>query len=232
MTIEEMHVMFRELAQQMGMQTVRAILPEDIDICLNNAIVELVKELITSNVGYLPYNDKVNRANTSISSINGLRTLYNKANIFDDNINGEGTQISPYTLNIINQGIMLYTGFKVSYDGKSLFDCRIIENENLFQTLNDFCNRATKDAPICTIVGNDASIDVEIITGSKNSTKPKLVQYLYIAEPAKVYYDEDNIENNVNCNLPNYLHTDVVNKAVNIYLQSIGAIKVANKNND
>ena len=128
MTIEEMHVMFRELAQQMGMQTVRAILPEDIDICLNNAIVELVKELITSNVGYLPYNDKVNRANASISSINGLRTLYNKANISDDNIIGEGTQIFPYTLNIISQGIMLYTGFKVSYDGKSLFDCRIIEN--------------------------------------------------------------------------------------------------------
>ena len=232
MTIEEMHVMFRELAQQMGMQTVRAILPEDIDICLNNAIVSLVKELIISNVGYLPYSNKVSRANSSIGSINSLRTLYNKANISDDNINGEGTQIFPYTLNIISQGIMLYTGFKVSYDGKSLFDCRIIENENLSQTLNDFCNRATKDAPICTIIGNDTSIDVEIITGSKNSTKPKLVQYLYIAEPAKVYYDEDNIENNVNCNLPNYLHTDVVNKAVNIYLQSIGAIKVANKNND
>jgi hypothetical protein len=33
MTIEEMHVTFRELAQQMGMQTVRAILPENIDIC-------------------------------------------------------------------------------------------------------------------------------------------------------------------------------------------------------
>ena len=232
MTIEEMHVMFRELAQQMGMQTVRAILPEDIDICLNNAIVELVKELITSNVGYLPYNDKVNRANASISSINGLRTLYNKANISEDNIIGEGTQIFPYTLNIISQGIMLYTGFKVSYDGKSLFDCRIIENENLSQTLNDYCNRATKDAPICTIVGDDTSIDVEIITGSNISTKPKLVQYLYIAEPAKVYYDEYNIDNNVNCNLPDYLHTDVVNKAVNVYLQSVGAVKAANKNNN
>lgn len=232
MTIEEMHVMFRELAQQMGMQTVRAILPEDIDICLNNAIVSFVKELITSNVGYLPYNDKVNRANSGIGSINALRTLYNKATIDDNNITGEGTQIFPYTLNIISQGIMLYTGFKVSYDGKSLFDCRIIENENLSQTLNDFCNRAAKDAPICTIVGNDTSIDVEIINGSKNSTKPKLVQYLYIAEPAKVYYDEDNVENNVNCNLPNYLHTDIVNKAVNIYLQSVGAIKAGNKNND
>ena len=31
---------FRELAQQMGMQTVRAILMEDIDICLNAAIIE------------------------------------------------------------------------------------------------------------------------------------------------------------------------------------------------
>ena len=40
MNIGEMHVTFRELAQQMGMQTVRAILMEDIDICLNAAIIE------------------------------------------------------------------------------------------------------------------------------------------------------------------------------------------------
>ena len=46
MNIGEMHVMFRELAQQMGMQTTRAILPEDIDICLNIAIKDTVKELI------------------------------------------------------------------------------------------------------------------------------------------------------------------------------------------
>lgn len=232
MHIEEMHVTFRELAQQMGMQTVRAILSEDIDICLNTAIIELVNELIAVNVGQLPYNDKIARHNAAIAPINGLRTLYRKANINDTEILGEGTEITPYSLNINSLGIMLYLGFKVSYDGRSLYDCRIIESEDLGQTLRDFCNRATKDAPICTIVGDKEKITVDIITGTKNMVKPKLIQYLYIAEPAKVYYDIENIESNVNCDLPDYLHIDVVKRAVNVYLKSVGAIRSTNKNND
>ena len=74
MNIGEMHVTFRELAQQMGMQTVRAILMEDIDICLNAAIIEKARNVIVENVGPVPYNDKVARQNASISPVNALRT--------------------------------------------------------------------------------------------------------------------------------------------------------------
>ena len=232
MTIEEMHITFRELAQQMGMQTTRAILVENIDICLNTAIIDTVKELISINVGPLPYNDKVARRNAAISPINGLRTLYKKASIDEENIVGEGTEVSPYNINIDSNNIMLYTGFKVSYNGSTLYDCRIIENEDLGQTLRDFCNRAAKDAPICTVVGDINQIKVDIFTGIKKMVKPKLIQYLYINEPAKVYYDEDNADNNVNCDLPQYLHMDVVKRAVSVYLQSIGAVRSTNKNND
>ena len=231
MNIEEMHVIFRELAQQMGMQTTRAILPENVDICLNVAIIDTVKELIGANIGPLPYNNKVARQNASISPINGLRTLYRKADIKEDSINGEGTELSPYTFELDSSSIMLYTGFKVSYNGNTLYDCRIIENEDLGQTLRDFCNRATKDAPICTIVGDTENINVDIITGRKVMAKPKLVQYLYIAEPAKVYYDEDNADNNVNCDLPSYLHMDVVKRAVSVYLASVGAVRENKQNN-
>lgn len=232
MNIEEMHVTFRELAQQMGMQTVRAILMEDIDICLNAAIIDTVKELIAINVGPLPYNDKVARQNAAIAPINGLRTLYRKGNVDEDDIIGEGTEVSPYNIKVDSSNIMLYTGFKVSYNGTSLYDCRIIESEDLGQTLRDFCNRAAKDAPICTIVGTVREISVDIITGRKLMAKPKLIQYLYIAEPAKVYYDEDNQDIWVDCDLPQYLHMDIVKRAVSIYLQSIGAVRNTNKNND
>lgn len=232
MTIEEMHVTFRELAQQMGMQTVRAILPENIDICLNVAIIDIVKGLIANSIGTLSYNDKVAKQNAAVSPINGLRTLYRKNIINDTKINGEGTEVSPYTIQFDSESIMLYIGFKVSYDGNSLYDCRIIENENLGQTLRDFCNRPTKDAPICTITGDSNLFNVDIITGKNSTVKPKLIQYLYIAEPVKVYYDEDNIENNVNCDLPQYLHMDVVKQAINVYLESIGALRNTNKNND
>ena len=232
MNIEEMHVTFRELAQQMGMQTVRAILVEDIDICLNAAIIEKTRLLLAENVGALPYNDKVARQNAVLSPINGLRTLYRKGTIQDNSITGEGTEVNPFKCTISSNNIMLYTGFKVSYNGKTVYDCRIIEAEDLGQTLRDFCNRAAKDAPIVTVLGNEDSIDCDIYVGRNNIIKPKLVQYLYIAEPAKVYYDEDNVNARVDCDLPPYLHMEIVQRAVNTYLQSIGAVRTTNKNND
>lgn len=232
MTIEEMHVTFRELAQQMGMQTSRAILTEDIDICLNAAIIEKTRLVIAENVGPLPYNDKVARQNAVISPINALRTLYRKGTKSDSDITGNGTEVSPYKVNISTKGVMLYTGFKVSYNGKTVYDCRIIEAEDLGQTLRDFCNRAAKDAPIITVFGNEDAIDCDIYVGRKEITKPTLLQYLYIAEPAKVYYDEDDESKRVNCDLPPYLHMEIVQRAVNTYLQSIGAVRTTNKNND
>lgn len=231
MTIEEMHVTFRELAQQMGMQTVRAILPENIDICLRVAINDFVKDLIQSSVGVYPYNAKVIKHNANVAPINGLRTLYRKDIIDGSKLSGEGTEVSPFSLSINNDSVMIYTGLKLSYDGNTLYDCRIVEVENLGQTLRDFCNRPTKDAPICTIKG-DGTMSFDIITGRNIQAKPKLIQYLYLAKPAEVYYDELDANNNVNCDLPDYTHLDIVKLAVNVYLNSIGANRSTNKNND
>ena len=231
MTIEEMHVTFRELAQQMGMQTVRAILPENIDICLRVAINDFVKDLIQGSVGILPYNAKVAKHNANIAPVNGLRTLYRKDIVDESQLSGDGTEVSPFTLSVDNDSVMIYTGLKLSYDGKTLYDCRIVEVENLGQTLRDFCNRPTKDAPICTIKG-DATMSFDIITGRNVQAKPKMIQYLYIAKPAEVYYDELDTNNNVNCDLPDYTHLDIVKLAVNVYLNSIGANRSTNKNND
>ena len=50
MNIADMHIMFRQLAQQMGMQNVRAILPEQIDLLLNTAIIDVVNEMHNDNV--------------------------------------------------------------------------------------------------------------------------------------------------------------------------------------
>ena len=46
MNIAEMHVWFRQYAQQMGMQNVRAILPEQIDVFINTSISDLVNQLV------------------------------------------------------------------------------------------------------------------------------------------------------------------------------------------
>lgn len=227
MNIEEMHVTFRELAQQMGQETVRAILSEDIDICLNAAIISKARTVLQSNVGTV-FKDKVARQNSAISPVNALRTLYKFNDI--DSIDGSGTEVDPFTVDVNTNTIMLFTGFAVSYNGSTIYDCRIIEAERLGQTLRDFCNRASKDAPIVTIFDNDDNIKVNLYTGRKTSIQPSLLRYYYIAEPAKVHYDEDEIEDNVDCDLPTYLHMEIVEDAVNYYLKSIGAVNGNNTN--
>lgn len=226
MTIEEKHVVFRELAQQMGMQTARALLPEEIDICLNVAINDIVKELITSSVGYAPYNDKVARHNSAVSPINGLRTLYTKGEVVVS-----ANSVKNTIIDITDPNVMIYTGFRVIYNDNTMYDCRIVESEHLAQTLNDYCNRAAKDSPICTVSGDTNKISLEVYTGNSISSMISKIQYLYIKNPAVVYYDENDITKCVDCDLPSYLHLDVVKRAVNVYLQSIGAV-VNNKTKD
>lgn len=74
MTIAEMHVNFRNYAQQMGMQNVRAILPEQIDILINQSISDMINQLIRENISST--NDRVITDNSKIGQINAFRTLY------------------------------------------------------------------------------------------------------------------------------------------------------------
>ena len=74
MTTPEMHVMFRQYAQQMGMQNVRAILPEQIDLLINTSIMDSANEIIKQNIGIT--NDRVITDNSKIGQINALRSLY------------------------------------------------------------------------------------------------------------------------------------------------------------
>ena len=74
MNIADMHIMFRQLAQQMGMQNVRAILPEQIDLLLNTAITDVINEIIKRNIAGT--NDRVITDNSKIGQINALSTLY------------------------------------------------------------------------------------------------------------------------------------------------------------
>lgn len=74
MTTPEMHVMFRQYTQQMGMQNVRAILPEQIDLLLNTSIMDVVNQIIKENIGIT--NDRVITDNSKIGQINALRSLY------------------------------------------------------------------------------------------------------------------------------------------------------------
>lgn len=74
MTLEEMHIWFRQYAQQMGIQNTRAILPEQIDLLINTSITDTINQIIKENISMT--NDRVVTDNSKIGQINALRTLY------------------------------------------------------------------------------------------------------------------------------------------------------------
>ena len=76
MTIAEMHVWFRQYAQQMGMQNVRAILPEQIDIMINTSITDTVNQVIAQNVNISRTGGVID--NSKLGQINALSPLYEK----------------------------------------------------------------------------------------------------------------------------------------------------------
>ena len=84
-----MHQMFRQYAQQMGMQNVRAILPEQIDLLINNSISDTINQVITQNIGVT--NDRVVNDASKLNQVNALKSLYRvwKGSIADATFKGK-----------------------------------------------------------------------------------------------------------------------------------------------
>jgi hypothetical protein len=116
MLLTDMHVWFRQYAQQMGMQNTRAILPEQIDILLNTSINDIVNQIIKENIGIT--NDRVITDNSKIGQINALRSLYKVKEI--------EFKPSPYIYNLL---------FDFDLDVSSSFDINlsIQLNNNLIE---------------------------------------------------------------------------------------------------
>lgn len=172
MNIQEMHNTFRTLGQQMGMQLIRGILPESIDVYLNDVIIEKTQVELLQGVR-TALQDSVNTQASTMSPINAFRSLYRTARyaINTEDVNEDTKKVSYYNANngfhIINIPVvgseitvdtkeykispMMFLGFSVEYDntlrGNSIA-CRMIGSDVLETTLRDYCNGASKDSPI------------------------------------------------------------------------------------
>ena len=180
MDIADMHINFRQYAQQMGMQNVRAILPEQIDILINQSIMDTVNQLIRENIGVT--NDRVVTDNSKIGQINAFRTLYDVKEVTIDVTTGTGN----FVYNAANrlQGLLKHTHQNVSQSdnadnvfGKYMFlvdisinytaltgsesiltawyPVRIIDSAYLADTLNDFVLKNRFRSPIACIYKDD-----------------------------------------------------------------------------
>ena len=283
MNIPEMHVWFRQYAQQMGLQNVRAILPEQIDLVINTSITDIVNQIITQNIGVT--NDRIITDNSKIGQINALRSLYKVLLIDSRNFDKDDTSFikrmylnlsedkstpviefwkmpasngDPIRLfntnttpaatlnskeefdNAVKNNTYPGKVIKLKYDLKfksldylyivdtsidyinddiktNYFPIRIIDDVYLADTLNDFVLKPRRRSPIGVIYNNQ----LDLYLGENKEPGSDLitnnVRFSYIAKPAKVAYLADLGGTNVDCDLPEYLHVDILKHAVDLY---------------
>lgn len=221
-----MHTTFRILANQAGMQLVRGILPEHIDAYINATISEKVQIELLSGVRTV-YQEDIRTQASTMSPINLFRTLYttNRVVVKDGNNNFTTNQNGYKQYILETTDVMMYLGFSLEYDSNSLgkaTPCRLIGADVLETTLRDFCNGASKDAPIVTIGSSSNKEILDIYTGSANQLITA-INIKYIKNPAVVKFDIIDA-NCKDCDLPAYCHYEIVEKAVQKYLISMGAL--------
>lgn len=221
MDIADMHINFRQYAQQMGMQNVRAILPEQIDIVLNTSIMDTVNQLIRENIGVT--NDRQVTDNSKIGQINALRTLFkvDEVNIVigtnftydstkrlsglikhtgtdeanaQDSVYGNPMFLVDLSINYTNTTDNIVTNW---------YPVRIIDDIYLADTLNDFVLKNRWRSPIATVYKNfttELYIDkfkagntpiIEVIGGKSINLVPKQLRISTVQYPAKVKFVED-----------------------------------------
>ena len=264
MNIQEMHSGFRTLGQQMGMQLVRGILPESIDIYLNDVIIEKTQNELLRGVN-TALQDNVNLQTSTMNPTNLFRTLYRNARfsvgsktatdatkklIKTYNSDNGYYEINLPTISFYSENKtfalaadeyfinpMMYLSFSLEYDDKSkgrAVACRMLGADTIETTLRDFCNGADKSNPIITLISApiiDTATKLEKTSGvSKEyievyTNQPNIdIKYInikYIKAPNVVKYDLD-LSKCVNCDLPEYCHFEIVEKAVQKFYASIG----------
>lgn len=213
-----MHTTFRTLGQQMGMQLIRAILPESIDVFINEVINEKVRNVVMNNVA-TQFNDRVAIQDNSISPINSIRTLSKREPL---TIGLPSTGEEYYAIDMDIDRVMFYTSFSVKYATKGTYGARFIESDKVDDTRRDYCNRESWDAPIVTMLSNEQNEEYVRLYTDNISKIPVSLEVGYIKLPVKVKWSND-VNTSINCDLPEYIHNEIVELAVDKYFRSVGA---------
>ena len=258
MDISEMHQIFRQYAQQMGMQNVRAILPEQIDLLINNSISDTINQVITQNIGIT--NDRVISDASKLNQVNALKSLYKvwKGSIADATIKGKEktSYIISFQLPLNNfktagsytddnnsstaisflYAVDLSINYKKTNFVTNIFPVRIVDDQFVADIVNDFVLAPKMRSPVASIHDNLIELYIDKADAKPENSQPfkfngvsiNELRFSYIAKPAKVKFAEDVDGNNVNCDLPDYMHVDIVKHAVELYqLAKSGSLAAA-----
>ena len=202
MSIAEMHVWFRQYAQQMGMQNVRAILPEQIDLLINTSITDTVNQIITQNIGVT--NDRIITDNSKIGQINALRSLY-KVKLVSTAINPSwiGPEPGkPFSIGDESYIRKIYAKLSDFNDSSDVYYIIVAKTHSGEQIITaEKCTKETYDAnPNKIVLGKNETVNDYTESQYagyciKHEATEKLFEYLYLVDLA-INYSKPNTKTN------------------------------------
>lgn len=203
MKVTEIHNQFTLLAQQMGMKSTRAILPEQIDELINMESINYVRDIFSRKA-----NRELNGVSDNVIRLEELNSLVVNLSIkniqLSDIMFGKGYKInlnaSPFEE---NKKLMFVISLN-SLTGEAVAKCRLIDIELVSQTQNDYHSKSVAKSPICY----KTSSTIEVI-GSFKIDK-FLLNYLMYPTPI-------NFKEGVTNELSDIAMQKVIERAVNTY---------------
>ena len=118
----------------------------------------------------------------------------------------------------------------------NVFPVRIVDDQFVADVVNDFVLAPKMRSPVASIHDNLIELYIDKADSKPENNQPftfkgvsiNELRFSYIAKPAIVRFAEDVNGTNVDCDLPEYMHVDIVKHAVELYqLAKSGSLAAA-----
>ena len=218
MTVSEIHKAFKVImdknAEAVAFGGCPAFLPEEIDLFLNQAFIEIISNKFTGqNILQVPFEGSVKR----VADLEGLVKT-------DTNISLTATpNTNVLTLDdFANSGTrMLYVTSILHFNNSSSI-CVLVSHEDARRFLKTYNNDPWIDTPVSTLENNRLKIMIDTYT----MEDPYTMDITYVSFPPRIDSTEPTTDITV---VPDRVLYEVVNRAVIIALENIESRRIETK---
>lgn len=197
MKVKEIHNEFMLLAQQMGMKSVRAILPEELDRLINLEVIEYVKDVF-SRKG----NRELDGISDNVIRLTELSSLHTSIKLEAEQ--GDIMFGTGYKIELNNYTTPMFYTSVYSFKGDKSYRCRLIDLDLVSETMNDYHSKSIVISPICY----KTESNIEVIATFE--IDKFLVNYIKYPSPISSVTDTTN-------ELSDVAMKEVIKRAVNTY---------------
>lgn len=212
MTITEMHTSFKLGLDKVDSLGYPNFLEDEIDLFLNQAQERIVKQRLgVNNIKQAGF-EAIQKRTDDLRELVKNATLTPNASTSDNKPNGVFVTLPTDYWFIINEEANL----SFSCNGTTQSDrimVRAIQHDDYNKIIKDPFNKPSKDEFIIRLMYQNS---VELITGNNETVNAYYLRY--IKKPLIMDYN-----NNVDCELANHIHQEIVDEAIKIALEDIEA---------